>query len=403
MKSKKIEADVALIAWIALAHGLSHFFQLVLPPLFPVLVGALDTSYAVLGGALAVFFTVSGVAQTAAGFLVDRFGARRLLLAGIALMALASLLFAALPSVPMLYVTALIGGLGNSVFHPADLAFLNGRIAPRRLGYAFSMHGLGGSLGWVLAPVCVLPLAQMYGWRVAVAAAGLIGVAVLILLATRAVLKSPAAPRSPVHALGSDMRLLLSPPVLLGFLFFALYAVGMMGFQTFAAAASAQAYEISLLAAGGALTAFLIGNSAGVLTGGALASRTQRHGGIVVVAMGFAATLAAVFAAGAVPLAWLLPAMTLLGFAVGCVGPARDILIGAIAPRHARGKIYGFVYSGLDVGGFVGPLLYGMLLDRMLGAWVYGIAAIFLALSIPTLLGGARSNLHGHTGTLSDA
>lgn len=403
MKIKKVEADVALIAWIGLAHGLSHFFQLVLPPLFPLLVGALDTSYAVLGGALAVFFTVSGLAQTAAGFLVDRLGARRLLLAGIALMALASLLFAAVPSVPMLYVTALIGGLGNSVFHPADLALLNGRVAPRRLGYAFSMHGLGGSLGWVLAPVCVVPLAEVYGWRVAVAAAGLIGVVVLALLATRAVLKSPAAPRPPAQALGSDVRLLLSQPVLLGFLFFALYAVGMMGFQTFAAAASAQAYDISLLAAGGALTAFLIGNSVGVVAGGALAARTQRHGGIVAVAMGFAATLAAAFAGGAVPLGWLLPAMAVLGFAIGCVGPARDILIGAIAPKHARGKVYGFVYSGMDVGGFVGPLLYGMLLDRVLGTWVYGIAAVFLALSIPTLLGGARSSLHTHTRVLRDA
>lgn len=403
MTIKKLERDYLLIALVGLAHGLSHFFQLVLPPLFPLLTSALDTSYAVLGGALAVFFTVSGVAQTAAGFLVDRVGARALLLSGIALMAGAMLLFAALPSVPMLYATALIGGLGNSVFHPADLALLNGRVSPKRLGHAFSVHGLGGSLGWVLAPVCVVPLAELFGWRVAVAAAGVLGLFILTLLMAQPVLKSPAPPRARARSVSADVQLLLSQPVLLAFGFFALYAVGMMGFQSFAAAASAQAYELSLLAASGALTAFLIGNSVGVLAGGAMAARTRRHGGIVAVAMGTGATLAAVFALGMVPLTLLVPGMAVLGFAIGSVGPARDILIGSIAPKHAGGKVYGFVYSGLDVGGLIGPVLYGMALDRAQGTWVYGIAAVFLALSIPTLLGARTRPITPTASELRDA
>ena len=396
MTLRKLDTDFALIALIGLAHGLSHFFQLALPPLFPILTESLGTSYAVLGGALAIFFTVSGIAQTAAGFLVDRLGARKLLLCGVALLSASSLMFAAVPNVAMLYAAAVVGGLGNSVFHPADLALLNGRVTPRRLGHAFSMHGLGGSLGWVLAPICVAPLAHAFGWRVAVATAGVIGLVALVFFASQAALKSPAAPRPRPRTLGHDMRLLASQPVLLCFLFFALYAIGMMGFQTFAAAASAQIYDVSLLIASGALTAFLIGNTFGVLAGGAFASRSNRHGVIVGVAMSIAAVLAAILAGRLVPLALLLPAMVMLGFAIGSVGPSRDIIIGAVAPKHSRGKVYGFVYSGLDVGGFVGPVIYGMILDRNLGIWVFGIAAVFLALSIPTLLGsrpGAAAQL----------
>ncbi|MFO7189381.1 MAG: MFS transporter [Pseudomonadota bacterium] len=399
---KPREPELALIFWIALAHGLSHFFQLVLPPLFPLLTAALDTGYAVLGGALALFYTVSGVAQTAAGFLVDRLGARRLLLAGIALMALAMFLFAALPGVPTLYLAAVLGGLGNSVFHPADLALLSNHVSARRLGHAFAMHGLGGSVGWVLAPLCVVPVAEVFGWRIAVATAGALGSIVLCVLAMRPELKVPVSPRSHSQALEQDVRLLLSLPVLRGFLFFALYAIGMMGFQTFAASASAQLYQVSLLVASGALSAFLIGNTLGIVAGGALAARTQRHGGIVALAMGTGVALALMLAAGAVPLALLLPVTAALGFAIGSVGPSRDILIRALAPHHARGKVYGFVYSGLDVGGFVGPIVYGLVLDRALGAWVFGIAAAFLALAIPMLL-GAQPASRQQTESLSDA
>ncbi len=386
MTTRKIDPDFIVIALIGLAHGMSHFFQLVLPPLFPVLKDALDTNYTVLGGAIATFFTVSGITQTAAGFLVDRLGPRALLLGGLALVCAGALMFAAAPGVVMLYVAAIVGGLGNSVFHPADLALLNARIKPARLGYAFSVHGFGGSLGWVLAPMFVVPLAQVWGWRIAVAAAGAVGIVALLVLARQPALRTPVLRRGRAPSFAQDVRLLASQPVLLCFAFFALYSIGMVGFQTFSAAASAQIYDISLLIASGALTAFLAGNSAGVLAGGVLASRTQRHGGVVAVSMSLAALLAAILAARMVPLALLLPAMAVLGFAIGSVGPSRDILVRAVAPADARGKVYGFVYSGMDVGGLLGPAAFGAALDLGYATWVFGAAAVFLALSIPTLL-----------------
>lgn len=386
MTTRKIDSDFIVIALVGLAHGMSHFFQMVLPPLFPVLKDALGTSYTVLGGAIAVFFTVSGVTQTAAGFLVDRLGARVLLIGGLALLCTDMLLLAVAPSVVVLYVAAAIGGLGNSVFHPADLALLNAKVKASRLGYAFSLHGLGGSLGWVLAPMLVVPVAGAWGWRVAVAVAAGVGLLALLAVATQPVLHAPVVRRARAPSLAHDMRLLVSQPVLLCFAFFALYSIGMIGFQTFAATASAQIYEISLLIAGGALTAFLGGNSVGVLAGGVVAARTSHHGGVVAVFMLIAALLAAAFAARAVPLALLLPGMAVLGFAIGSVGPSRDILVRAVAPAHARGKVYGFVYSGLDLGGLLGPAAFGAALDLGYATWVFGAAAVFLALSIPTLL-----------------
>jgi MFS family permease len=380
-----LRADAKVISLVGLAHGLSHFFQLVLPPLFPLLKDEFGVSYAALGAVMAVFYTASGIAQTAAGFLVDRYGARMILLLGLALVAAGAVLSGLAPSFAWLLAAAVIGGLGNSVFHPADFALLNAKVTPGRLGHAFGVHGIVGNLGWVLAPVFVFPIAQAYGWRAAVIAAGALGIAALALLATQRDLHD-ARPR--VHAalenpagLKADVRLLASRPILMCFAFFSLYAVTLVGFQTFATTALAHLYAVPLAIATGGLTAFLLGGAAGILFGGFVAGRTERH---------TAVTLAFVLASGALPSALLLAAMTVAGFGIGAMGPSRDIIVRKIAPEHARGKVYGFVYSGLDVGGLVGPLVFGWFLDRGQPAWVFAGAAVIMLAAIPTVLGIGR-------------
>jgi MFS family permease len=389
-----LRADAKVISLVGLAHGLSHFFQLVLPPLFPLLKDEFGVSYAALGAVMAVFYTASGIAQTAAGFLVDRYGARTILLLGLALVATGAVLTGFAPSFGWLFAAAVIGGLGNSVFHPADFALLNAKVTPARLGHAFGVHGIVGNLGWVLAPVFVFPIAQAYGWRTAVIAAGVLGFAALALLATQRDLGS-ARPRA--HAAGkasgglrADVRLLASWPILMCFAFFSLYAITLVGFQTFATTALAQLYNVPLAIAAGGLTAFLLGGAVGILFGGFVAGRTDRHTAVTVAGMLVPAALALAIATGSLPGAWLLAVMTLAGFGFGAMGPSRDIIVRKIAPEQARGKVYGFVYSGLDVGGLVGPLVFGWFLDRGHPAWVFAGAAVIMLAAIPTVLGIGR-------------
>jgi MFS family permease len=382
-----------VIGLVGLAHGLSHFFQLVLPPLFPLVKDEFGVSYAALGAVMAVFYTVSGVAQTAAGFLVDRFGARRILLAGLALVAAGAILSGLAPSFAWLFVAAVIGGVGNSVFHPADFAILNAKVTPSRLGHAFGVHGIVGNVGWMVAPAFVFPVAQAYGWRVALVAAGALGLVALGILATQGDLGG-ARPRP--HAapggggLRADARLLASWPILMCFAFFALYSVTLVGFQAFSTAALAQLYDVPLALATGALTAFLAGGAAGILAGGFIAAHTHRHALVAVGGMLVPAVLALVIATGGLASGLLIAVMTIAGFGFGAMGPSRDIIVRGIAPEHARGKVYGFVYSGLDVGGLAGPLLFGWFLDNGRPAWVFAGAAVIMLVAIPTVIGVGR-------------
>ena len=388
-----LKADAKIIGLVGLAHGLSHFFQLVLPPLFPMVRDEFGVSYAALGAVMAVFYTVSGITQTAAGFLVDRFGARRILLAGLALVAAGAILTGLAPSFPWLFVAAAVGGLGNSVFHPADFALLNAKVTPSRLGHAFGVHGIVGNVGWVLAPVFVFPIAQAYGWRMAVIAAGALGLVAFALLATQRELGGARArPQAAAGAVGlrADVALLTSWPIMMCFAFFSLYAITLVGFQTFATTALAQLYDVPLLLATTGLTGFLLGGAAGILFGGFVAARTARHTAVAVVGMVVPALLALVIATGALPTASLIAVMTAAGFGFGMMGPSRDIIVRKIAPEHARGKVYGFVYSGLDVGGLVGPLVFGLFLDKGRPGWVFAGAAVIMLLAIPTVLGIGR-------------
>ena len=390
-----LRADAKVIGLVGLAHGFSHFFQLVLPPLFPLMREDLGTSYAALGAVMAVFYTVSGITQTVAGFLVDRLGARTILLAGMVLISLAAVLAGFAPSLAWLFAAAVIGGIGNSVFHPADFALLNARVDPRRLGYAFSVHGIVGNIGWALAPVFVFPIAQAYGWRAGTVAAGVLGFVCLTVLATqRSLGDSRPVPRAAISArrdgFAQDVRLLASAPILMCFAFFALYSLTVVGFQTFSTAALTKLYDIPLALATTALTAFLLGGAAGILAGGFIAARTDRHGLVAVAGMVIPAALSLWIASAGVAPAMMVAVMTAAGFAFGAMGPSRDIIVRGIAPEHSRGKVYGFVYSGLDLGGLIGPPLFGFFLDQGQPAMIFTVAAVVMILAVPTVVWIAR-------------
>ena len=389
--SGTLKRDARIIGLVGSAHFVSHFFQLTLPPLFPLMKETFGVPYVALGFMMSVMYAASGVGQTVSGFLVDRFGASRVLLSGMALFAASVGAAGLAPSYWVLVPIAVLAGLGNSVFHPADYSIFNTSVSVRRLGRAYSVHSIAGSLGWTVAPVVVVTLATHYSWRVALITVGAAGVLAALLLSTqRAVLANEmtAAPRPGEHegGLAADIRLLFVAPVLAAFAYFALLATSLIGIQTFSVSALVALYHAPLGLATGALTAFLLGTASGVLLGGFLADRTRRHDLVAATGMASAAVLTVLLASGALPLAALPIVMALAGFALGVTSPSRDMLVRAATPRGASGKVYGFVYSGLDLGSALTPLMFGWLLDRGEPRAVFVVSAVFMLLTITTVL-----------------
>ena len=390
-RARSAAADARLITVVCVGHFLSHFYGLVLPPLFPLLRTELGVSYAALGLLVTASAAASAISQPVSGFLVDRFGPRRVLVAGLALLSGAITMAGQAPWYGALVVVMAVAGLGNGVFHPADYTIFNHAVHPRRLGRAYSAHSSSGSLGWVLAPIVVGGLAAAFGWRVAVVAVGLAGVVVALVLSRQRVLDDAVSParaaaRAERDDLGAQVGLLLTPPILMAFAYFVLVAASMSAVSTFAVAALVAIYDAPLALAAGALTAYMLGSAAGVLGGGFLADRMRRHDVFAAGGMAFAAALTVLLASGWLPAAALAGLLALIGFGKGATNPSRDLLVRAATPTGASGRVFGFVYSGLDLGTLVMPPIYGWLIDRGEPRAVFLVAAVLMALTMLTVL-----------------
>jgi MFS family permease len=379
--------DARVIGLVSLAHSLSHFFQLALPPLFPLLKSEFDVSFAALGALVGVFYVASGLTQFAAGFAVDRIGARPVLLSGAALIAGSTLLASLAPGIGWLYPVAALMGIGNGVFHPADFAILNANVTPGRLGYAYSTHGIGGNLGYALAPVVSYALGAAFGWRIALAAMGTLGIVVLGVIATqRALLSSHRAHDAHLHTLKGSIALFVQAPIVLCFAYFMVQTIATIGLQTFTPAALNTGFAVPLALATSAVTAYLLGGTAGILAGGFLAARTTRHDRVAAAGLLAGALLLALVAAVAIPPPLLLPLFAAAGFALGSTGPSRDLIVRNATPKGAAGRVYGFVYSGLDLGATLGPIWFGFLLDHALAREMFFVVAALLVAAIGTVV-----------------
>jgi MFS family permease len=364
--------DGEVIGLVGLAHGTSHFFHLMLPPLFPWLMEEFGLSFTDVGLLTSVFFVTSGVGQVLAGFVVDRMGAARVLLIGVGTLALSGVALSVSTSYGMLLVTAAIAGVGNSIFHPADFTLLNRHVSQPRLGHAFSVHGLSGNLGWAAAPLLMAGTASLAGWHAAGLVAAGIGAAVWTTLWVRRRTLTPgvldgvvtSAPRREASSAGGHFGFLASGAVWWSFAFFLLTTLAFGILQNYAPAILSTVYGVSLVVASGGLTAYLLGSGAGMIVGGFLAGRGEW---MVAAALGLAAVLAGVLALGWTPSVALWPLMAGMGFGVGMAGPGRDLLVRRAATSRdggaSLGRVYGFVYSGLDVGQALSPLKFGPVLD----------------------------------------
>jgi len=380
--------DAQVIGVVGLAHSTSHFFQLALPPLFPLLRAEFGVSYALLGTLVGVFYAASGITQFASGFAVDRWGARPALLAGLSLLIGGTLLASLTPAVSWLFPVVALMGIGNGVFHPADFAILNANVEHKRLGHAYSVHGIGGNLGYIIAPIVSFALGSAFGWRFALTAMGVVGlVSFGVILTQRALLVSHRATDLHTHTVKGSVALLVRAPILLCFAYFVIQTMAGLGLQTLAAG-----FDVPLLLATSALTAYLSGGLVGILAGGFLAARTERHDRVAATGLLSGALLLIGAASSPIPLPLLLPLFATIGFSLGVTGPSRDLIVKTATPKGAAGRVYGFVYSGLDLGGTVGPIFFGFMLDHALAHELFYAIAACLLLAICTVVSLKRTS-----------
>ncbi len=360
--------DAGVIGLVGAAHAVSHYSQLLLAPLFPWLKTEFDVSYAELGFLMTVFFVVSCVVQTTSGFLVDRFGPRPILFVGLALLGGSAFGFAASTSYWMLMFFAVVAGIGNGVFHPVDYTLINRKVSSARLGHAYSIHGVTGSLGWALAPAMLVPLAITYSWRVALVAAGCLIVFVLgLVLVNRDRLNLQQAAhvvRQGATKEAGRFDFLAIPAVWMCFGFFFFFAAALSAVQTFAPSAAGQLHAVPPAWVAMCLTIYMLTAASGMVLGGFLISNPDRCERIVGIGFGLVVCISLLIAFARLP-AWMVPVLFgIMGFAAGSVGPSRDMIVKRSTPPNASGRVYGVVYSGLDIGQALMPLLFGALMDR---------------------------------------
>jgi MFS family permease len=364
-----------VISLLSLAHGSSHFFHLILPPLFPWLKAEFALSYAELGLLMSVFFVVSCIVQAASGFLVDRIGARPVLFVGVGLLALSAIVLSQSNGYALLMLGAVIAGCGNGVFHPVDYTLINHKVSVPRLPYAYSAHGVTGYLGWAVAPVFMAGIAALADWRIALLCAAVLETLILLVLwfnrgdliddaeHRRASAIKAAEEANPGRTPQGSFAFLKLTSVWLCWLFFFFSMIAMAGIQSFAPSALNQIFGIPVTAGNFSITLLALGSAAGMIVGGIMAAKLKMPDRIVGTCLFACAVIALLIGAELVTAALVPGLFFMIGCGLGIAAPSRDMMIRAATPQGVSGSVYGIVYSGIDLGAAVGPLLFGILLD----------------------------------------
>ncbi len=390
--------DFQVISIIGVVHLLSHAYQFTLAPLFPVMalepnMGGLGLSYSELGLLASLFFASSGLCQTPAGFVVDKIGPRPVLIVGLGLLSTAVFLYSVAPSYGSLIALSILAGIGNSVFHPADYSLINGAVSESRLGRAYSVHSIGGYIGFAVAPAMLPLIENLMGWRGAVAVAGVIGIIVTIFLVfwkpdlQLGGTSNPKTKNGENQSVRSGIMILLQPTILLGFLFFFILAMGLIGFKTMGPTALHEGWQLSIAFSGNAIASFSVAAVIGIAIGGVWADKSKNHHRNATWTFIISGALIVMIPWLPVNPTMLIGLLVVSGCSFGMALPNRDLFIRSLTPKGATGRVFGFVYCGLDVGASLTPFLFGVLMDLGKPEMVVIVAGclMFLAAGIISL------------------
>lgn len=401
--SSRRASDVRVIGLISLAHGSSHFFHLILPPIFPWLKAEFSFSYAELGLLMTIFFVVSCIVQAASGFLVDRIGARPVLFAGLGLLALAALVYSQSVGYWTLVLGAVVAGFGNGIFHPVDYTLINHKISAPNLPYAYSIHGLAGYLGWAAAPAFMVAMTSLFDWRIAFLAAAVLEALILLILwlnrssliddvyARREESESKHAAGNPGAAPLTTFGFLRLPAVWLCWIFFFFSMAATTGLQSFAPTALFKIYDLAVSSGNYYLTLMSIGGAGGMLLGAYLATRLKVPERIITLCFAINIAMGLLLATGFVSQDLIVLAFIVIGLGLGIAAPSRDLMIRNATPSGSSGRVYGIVYSGIDLGAALSPLMFGIFLDSglpkllFIGVAVLQLMIILTGLKVSTL------------------
>jgi MFS family permease len=379
-------SELRSLTVVSIAHWYSHYILLVLPMLFPFLKEKLGVGFIELGFALTVSAVVSGLTQAPLGYIVDRFGARKLLIVGVALGAAAFILLGMNLSYPWLIVSAALLGLANSVYHPSDYALLAANIDGKRMGRAFSVHTFAGFFGGAVAPAIVAALVVMVGGAGALMATGAIGFLVALLIIVLPIPEASAATASAQDGDANGPSSVLTPAIIALTLFFMLLGLSNSGINTFGVVALMTGYDLLFSTANIALTAYLGSSAVGVLAGGLLADRTHRHSEVAAACFAVNVVVIILIAMFTPHPVLLVAMMAVAGFLGGVIAPSRDMMVRKAAPPGAAGRAFGIVSTGFNMSGIVSPLLFGWIMDQSMPRGVFWMAACFMALTVMLML-----------------
>jgi MFS transporter, FSR family, fosmidomycin resistance protein len=364
--------DAKIIALVGLAHSSSHFSHLILPLMFPVFIKAFALSYSALGFVMSVFFFISGVGQAGSGFVVDKVGARPVMFASLLFLAAGCFWTSNAQGYQDLIIVAILLGLGNCSFHPMDYTILNQRVSAKRIGYAYSAHGLTGNLGWAVAPVFMVGITQVSSWQTAFFCAGLVFLVIagVLIVYKESILTQPQI-KPKITETGEHTSILKLPMVWWCFSFFFFSTITLAVVQNYSVIILQSLYSVSLQSATMTLTSYMLCAAAGMLSGGFVAAKWPTQSDqVVATCMAVAALLVALCASTWLSGLWAMVFLAATGFALGIGGPSRDMMIRNATPKGATGRVYGVVYSGLDAGFAIAPTLFGYFMDH---TWFSGV------------------------------
>ena len=387
--------EIKILGLIGTGHFMSHFYYLTLPLLITFLAADYGFNPTQLGFFIAAFSIAAAAAQMPVGFLVDAIGARALLVGGLMLESLSFAGMTFSDSYVVLVGLAVLAGLGHSVFHPADYAIMNSSIRESRIGRAFSLHTVTGNAGSALAPVTIAYLAALWHWKLALIAVAAFGIITALAVASQAHVlldhvtyaKKPdkKLKERPVKSMKANLRILMTPSVLVLFAFFLVTTIATSGIQMFSIFTLVELHGISQTTASTALTAFLIASTLGVLVGGWIADIMPRHD--LIASIAFLATAGALLLVGEVSLnvIFLITIFACIGTLQGMVKPARDMMTRAAMPPGTAGTIFAFMSTGRLIGSAITPIIVGLLIANDMTDKVFLMLAAFSVLGLATL------------------